>query len=324
MVDELVKQLLEAGVHFGHQTRRWNPKMKRFIFGERSGIYIIDLQKTSEYLRAAQEFIKDIAAQGGKILFVGTKKQAQLIIEDEAKKAEMYFVKNRWLGGLLTNFQTVRKSIDKLNKIEQMKADGVWDNLKKKEVSTLSKERDKLLFNLGGIRDMNDLPSIVFIVDPRKEEIAIREARKLHIPIVAILDTNCDPDMVDYPIPGNDDALKSIRLITSLITKSILEGKNEFLTGKKSSVQGEGDEDSGAVEGSGTVEGSGAVEGSGTVEDSGAVEGSGTVEDSGAVESSDAVEEPAASVDQPKENSVEVETKDEPKPDDNASQPDAQ
>ena len=248
MVDELIKQLLEAGVHFGHQTRRWNPKMKKYIFGERSGIYIIDLQKTSENLKIAQEFSKDVAARGGKILFVGTKKQAQLIIEDEAQKAGMYFVKNRWLGGLLTNFQTVRKSVDKLNKIEQMKTDGVWENLKKKETSRLSKEREKLLFNLGGIREMNQLPDIVFIVDPKKEEIAVKEARKLNIPIIAIIDTNCDPDLIDYPIPGNDDALKSVRLITSLIAQSIVEGRREFKTGESISGDDAGQEEQTSAE----------------------------------------------------------------------------
>ena len=228
MVSDLIKQLLEAGVHFGHQTRRWNPKMKRFIFGERSSIYIIDLEKTVECLNAARDFLKDIASKGGKILFVGTKKQAQDIIIETAQKNGMYYVINRWSGGLMTNFQTVKKSISRLNEIERMHQDGVLENLSKKEVAHLNKEKEKLIFNFGGIRDMKGAPQAVFIVDPKREEIAVQEARKLNIPIAAIIDTNCDPDEIDYPIPGNDDALKSIRLICSLICESVEEGAKEF------------------------------------------------------------------------------------------------
>ena len=230
MVDELIKEMLESGVHFGHQTRRWNPKMKKFIFGQRSGIYIIDLEKTAACLVEARNFLKDTAAKGGRILFIGTKKQAQMIIEDEAKKADMYYIKNRWLGGLLTNFQTIRKSIERLNAIDRMKEDGTWENLKKKETSRLDKEAAKLLRDLGGIREMRSLPEAIFVVDPKKETIAIKEAQKLGIPIVAIIDTNCNPDDVNYPIPGNDDALKSVRLLTSLAAESVRQGRNMFAT----------------------------------------------------------------------------------------------
>ncbi len=230
MVEELIKQLLEAGVHFGHQTKRWNPKMRKFIFGQRSGIYIIDLEKTAECLVKARDFMRDLAAKGGNVLFVGTKKQAQMIIEDTAKKTKMFYVVNRWLGGLLTNFQTVRQSIERLNEIEKMEQDGTWENLKKKETSNLTKIKQKLLRDLGGIRDMHGLPSVIFLVDPKKEEIAVNEARKLGIPIVGIIDTNSDPDRIDYPIPGNDDALKSISFLASYVTEGILEGQKEYLT----------------------------------------------------------------------------------------------
>jgi len=229
MVEDLIKELLAAGVHFGHQTKRWNPKMKKFIFGQRSGIYIIDLEKTVHRLNLARDFARDIAAKGGKILFIGTKKQSQSVIEEEAVKSEMFFIKNRWSGGLLTNFQTVRKSLDRLKEIEQMKETGTWENLKKKEIARLTKEKDKLLFNFGGIREMKGMPQAIFVVDPKKEEIAVREAYKLGVPIVGIVDTNCDPEMIDYPIPGNDDALKSIRIITTLIAESIREGVKEFI-----------------------------------------------------------------------------------------------
>lgn len=240
MIDELIKQLLEAGVHFGHQTKRWCPKMKKYIFGQRSGIYIIDLEKTLQCLNTARDFMRDITARGGKVLFIGTKKQAQMIIEEEAVKSEMFYVRNRWSGGLLTNFQTVRKSLDRLREIERMQENGIWENLKKKEIASLTKEREKLLFNFGGIREMKDMPQAVFIVDTKKEEIAVREAHKLGIPIIAIIDTNCDPDLITYPIPGNDDALKAIRVITSLIAESVREGCKEFLTSetvKKQSAQ---------------------------------------------------------------------------------------
>src|SRR5262245_5198358 len=192
MVEELIRKLLEAGVHFGHQTKRWNPKMKRFIFGERSGIYIIDLEKTVEHLNRARDFLKDLASKGGRILFVGTKKQAQQIIEEEAKRCDMFYVTYRWLGGLLTNYQTVRKSVERLNEIERMQNDpAIWGNLTKKETANLGKERDRLLRDLGGIREMRDLPKAIYIVDPKKEEIAVREAIKLGIPIIGLVDTNC-------------------------------------------------------------------------------------------------------------------------------------
>lgn len=228
MVEDLIKRLLEAGVHFGHQTKRWNPKMKKFIFGQRSGIYIIDLEKTVECLNAASEAIKDIASKGGKVLFVGTKKQAQMIVEAQGKRADMSFVRNRWPGGLLTNFQTVKNSLGRLSEIEKMEIDGTWENLKKKETARLSKEKEKLLINFGGIREMKKMPELVVIVDPKREEIAVKEAKKLNIPIIAIIDTNCDPDLIDYPIPGNDDALKSVNILLTILCDNILEGKREF------------------------------------------------------------------------------------------------
>lgn len=229
MPDEILKKLLECGVHFGHQTRRWNPKMKKFIFGARNGIYIIDLEKTVVYLNTARDYARTIAMGGGSILFVGTKKQAKDVIESEAKRAEMPYISNRWMGGLLTNYQTVRKSLGKLQKIEKMAEDGVMENLKKKEVSQLNKVKEKLLRDLGGIRDMKELPKAIFVVDPKREDIAIKEARRLNIPVVALIDTNCDPDFIDYPIPGNDDALKSVRYITSIIADGIIEGRKEYL-----------------------------------------------------------------------------------------------
>ncbi|MFP4472462.1 MAG: 30S ribosomal protein S2 [Candidatus Omnitrophota bacterium] len=228
MPSEVIKTLLECGVHFGHQTRRWNPKMKRFIFGERSGIYIIDLEKTEERLSAAKEFVKNVAAGGGNVLFIGTKKQAQDVIETEARRAEMPFINNRWMGGLLTNFVTVRQSVSKLRRIEAMSEDGTLENLKKKEVVTINKNKEKLLRDLDGIRDMEKLPDAVFIIDTRREEIAVKEADRLGIPIVALIDTNCDPDLITYPVPGNDDALKSIRFIASTISDSIIEGRKQF------------------------------------------------------------------------------------------------
>ena len=230
MAEELIKKLLESGVHFGHQTKRWNPKMKKFIFGERSGIYIIDLEKTIEYLNQARDFIYEIAAKGGNILFVGTKKQAQEVVEEAAKKSGMFFVKNRWLGGLLTNFQTVKKSVERLKSIEKMSENGIFEKLTKKEIARLTKEKDKLLKDLNGIRSMGGLPQAIFVIDSKKEEIAVKEANKLGIPVIGLIDTNCDPDVIDFPVPGNDDALKSIRLIAFLIVDSILEGRKQFLT----------------------------------------------------------------------------------------------
>lgn len=220
-----IKELLEAGVHFGHQVKRWHPKMKKYIFGERNGIYIIDLQKTLKGLEDAYNFIKDIASTGTPVLFVGTKKQSQDAIHEEAIRAGAFFVNQRWLGGMLTNFSTIKKSIEKLKKIETMKEDGTFDLLPKKEVAGIEKERTKLDKNLSGIKDMTALPGAVFIVDPKKERIAVAEARKLSIPIVAIVDTNCDPDEIDHVIPGNDDAIRAIKLISSKMANAVLEGK---------------------------------------------------------------------------------------------------
>ena len=220
-----IKQLLEAGVHFGHHTRRWNPKMAEYIFTERNGIYIIDLQKTVKKIEDAYMFVRDIAADGGNVLFVGTKKQAQDAIKEEAERCEMYYVNVRWLGGMLTNFKTIKKSIQKLNNLNKMAEDGTFDLLPKKEVASLQKEMADLEKNLGGIKSMKGLPSCIFIVDPKKEKNAVDEARKLGIPVVAIVDTNCDPDEVDYVIPGNDDAIRAIKLIASTLADAVLEGK---------------------------------------------------------------------------------------------------
>ena len=220
-----MKQLLEAGVHFGHQTRRWNPKMAQYIFTERNGIYIIDLQKTVRKIDEAYMFVRNLALEGKSILFVGTKTQAQESIEAEAKRCGMYFVNNRWLGGTLTNFRTIQTRIKKLNEIDKMEKDGQFDVLPKKEVIKLCAEREKLLKNLGGIREMKKLPGALFVVDPRKEHIAVTEARILGIPIVAIVDTNCDPDEIDYVIPGNDDAIRAVKLIAGKLADAVLEGK---------------------------------------------------------------------------------------------------
>ncbi len=233
MATELIKKLLEAGVHFGHQSRRWNPKMKRFIFGERGGIYIIDLEKTVDRLTSARDAIRDIAAKGGKILFVGTKKQAQQVIEEEALRCDMYYVKNRWMGGLLTNLETVKKSVRKLIDIEKMETNGTINRLTKKEASLLMKEKERLIRDLGGIREMGVVPQAIFIVDTKKEEIAVAEANRLGIPVFGLIDTNSDPDLIQYPIPGNDDAVKSIKFVTSLMVDSVLEGRREFSAGKK-------------------------------------------------------------------------------------------
>jgi small subunit ribosomal protein S2 len=220
-----MKELLEAGVHFGHQAKRWNPKMKKYIFGERNGIYIIDLQKTLKLFKEAYEFVRTQAGQGKDLLFVGTKKQAQDAITEEAKRCGMYYVSNRWLGGMLTNFATVKKSIDRLKKIEKMKEDGTYEKLTKKEVAGLEKERIKLEKVLVGIKTMPDLPSMLFVIDPRNEQIAVQEANRLGIPVVAVVDTNCDPDNIDYVIPGNDDAIRAIRLMASKVADAVIEGR---------------------------------------------------------------------------------------------------
>lgn len=220
-----MKQLLEAGVHFGHQTRRWNPKMEPYIFTERNGIYIIDLQKTVKKIEKAYEFVRQLAADGGNILFVGTKKQAQDSVYEEATRSGMFYVNQRWLGGTLTNFKTIRKRINRLNEIETMEEDGTFDVLPKKETINLIREKDRLLKFLGGIRDMDKLPDAIFVIDPRKENIAIAEARKLNIPIIGIVDTNCDPDEIDHIIPANDDAIRAVRLLTSKMADAVIEGR---------------------------------------------------------------------------------------------------
>ena len=219
-----MKELLEAGVHFGHQTKRWNPKMKEFIFGERNGIYIIDLQKTLKMFKEASKFVQDLAAEGRIILFVGTKRQAQDAIAEEAQRCSMFYVNQRWLGGLLTNWVTVQKSVKRLKELDEMATDGRYDLLPKKKVIKLERERKHLQANLAGIKNMTRLPDAIFVIDSNKEQIAVREARKLGIPVVAVVDTNCDPSEVDYVIPGNDDALRAIRLFTSKISESIAEG----------------------------------------------------------------------------------------------------
>lgn len=220
-----MKQLLEAGVHFGHQTRRWNPKMKKYIFTERNGIYIIDLQKTVKKVEEAYNFVKQISEEGGKVLFVGTKKQAQESVKAEAERAGQFYVNQRWLGGILTNYKTISKRIKRISEIEKMEEDGLFEVLPKKEVVELKKEYDRLIKFLGGIRDMKSMPQALFVVDPRKERNAIAEARKLNIPIVGIVDTNCDPDEIDYVIPANDDAIRAVKLLTVKMADAILEGQ---------------------------------------------------------------------------------------------------
>jgi small subunit ribosomal protein S2 len=231
-----MKELLEAGVHFGHQTKRWNPKMKPYIFGARNGIYIVDLQKTVRMFKTAYDFIIDTTAAGKSVLFVGTKKQARESIYEEANRCEMFYVHNRWLGGMLTNFQTIKKSIDRLNYLNEIMNDGSINLFPKKERLKLEKERVKLDANLGGIRNMNQIPGALFVIDPKNEAIAVREGQRLNIPIVAIVDTNCDPDHIDYAIPGNDDAIRSIRLITSRIADACVEGRERLVEKRRADV----------------------------------------------------------------------------------------
>ena len=226
-----MKELLEAGVHFGHQSRRWNPKMAPYIFAERNGIYIIDLQKTLRYLQTAYEFVQDVAARGGAVLFVGTKKQTQETVAEEAARCQMFHVNHRWLGGMLTNYETIRRSINRLTKIEDDEANGVFEQLPKKEVMSLRREKMKLDNNLAGIKTMGKLPEAVIITDTRKEHIAVKEANKLGVPVVAIVDTNCDPDPIDYPIPANDDAIRAIKLICSILATAVIEGRASALEG---------------------------------------------------------------------------------------------
>ena len=226
MSEVTMKQLLEAGVHFGHQTSRWNPKMKPYIFGARNGIYIIDLQQTVRMFKDAYAFVRDLAAEGGTVLFVGTKKQAQDAIREEAERCGMFYVMNRWLGGMLTNFQTIKQSIDRLRKLDEtLESPAMSEALTKKEMIHVRRERDKLVASLGGIKNMKKLPDAVFVVDPKKEEIAVKEANKLGIPVVSAVDTNCDPDVIDYKIPGNDDAIRAIRLFCTAVADAVLEGK---------------------------------------------------------------------------------------------------
>ncbi|MEW6272368.1 MAG: 30S ribosomal protein S2 [Thermodesulfobacteriota bacterium] len=239
MPEPTMKQLLEAGVHFGHQTSRWNPKMKRYIFGARNGIYIIDLQQTVKMFRDVYREVRELAASGGVILFVGTKKQAQEPIREEAERCGQFYVNNRWLGGMLTNFQTIKASIDRLKKLEEMLADpATQERYTKKEILNYSRELEKLMSSLGGIKNMRKLPDAIFVIDPKKEEIAVKEANKLGIPVIAVVDTNCDPEVVDYKIPGNDDAIRAIRLFCSSIADAIIEGRQEF----EERLRGQGEE----------------------------------------------------------------------------------
>jgi small subunit ribosomal protein S2 len=243
-----MKELLEAGVHFGHQTKRWNPKMQKYIFGERNGIYIIDLQKTLKKFREAYAFVRDLAAGGGTVLFVGTKKQAQETVFEEASRCGMFYVNQRWLGGTLTNFTTIRKSIARLKRLEEMRDTGEYERLPKKEALELERERQKLEKALVGIKTMEQLPSAVFIVDPRKEAIAVAEAQRLGISIVAIVDTNCDPTGIDYPIPGNDDAIRAVRLIASRIADALNEGRGTLAKDEEEGQEGAQDEGGGELD----------------------------------------------------------------------------
>ncbi len=235
-----IKDLLEAGVHFGHQTKRWNPKMKPYIFGERNGIYIIDLGKTARLFREAEDFLTNISADGGTVLFVGTKRQAQDAVAEEAQRCGMHFVNQRWLGGLLTNFTTIQRSLGRLRELEGMSTDGRYESLSKKEVASIEKEKRKIQKNLDGIRHMAKLPDAVFVIDTKKEKIAVDEARKLKIPVIGVVDTNCDPDDVDFVIPGNDDALRAIRLFTSKVAEAVLSGRGMRESAHAEAPEGEG------------------------------------------------------------------------------------
>lgn len=228
----IIKDLLESGVHFGHETNRWNPKMKKYIFGAKNGIYIVDLEQTATALEKARNFLKSVASSGGGVLFVGTKKQAQDIVKEDASRCGMFYVNHRWLGGMLTNFQTIKKSIKRLCEIERIKEDGTMAKLSKKEASKLTKEMYKLNKNLEGVRDMEKLPKVIFVIDAKREEIAVKEAKVLGIPVVGLVDTNSDPDLITYVIPGNDDAIRSIKLITGLIADSVLAGREDFAAGE--------------------------------------------------------------------------------------------
>ncbi|MGQ9500412.1 MAG: 30S ribosomal protein S2 [Dissulfurimicrobium sp.] len=242
-----MKHLLEAGVHFGHQTRRWNPKMKPYIFGARNGIYIIDLQKTVKFFKIAYDFVTNLAETGGSLLFVGTKKQAQDAVAEEATRCEMPYVNNRWLGGTLTNFSTIQKRIEKLKHLDTIFEDGSIEKFPKKEILQMNRLREKLTLNIGGIKNMTTLPSALFIVDPNEEEIAVKEAKKLNIPVIAIVDTNCDPDGIDYIIPGNDDAIRAIRLITAKIADAVIEGRQRLIEAQQAASDKAITEDKGEV-----------------------------------------------------------------------------
>ncbi|MCP2520688.1 30S ribosomal protein S2 [Candidatus Aminicenantes bacterium AC-335-A11] len=254
MVTVTMKELLEAGVHFGHQTRRWNPKMKEYIFGKRNGIYIIDLQKTIKIFKEALQFVTEQVKQGKEVLFVGTKKQAQEIVKQQAERCESFYVNQRWLGGLLTNFNVVRRSVEKLLELEEMKEDGRWDLLSKKEQSRMEKVYRKLTKNVGGIKNMIELPGVLFVIDAAKEQIAISEAQKLGIPIVAVVDTNGNPENIDYPIPGNDDAVRAIELFASKIADAIIEGKKQRITEQIEQTTAQETEESESKEEAATVE----------------------------------------------------------------------
>lgn len=236
-----MKELLEAGVHFGHQTRRWNPKMKKYIFIERNGIYIVDLQKTLKCMTEAEKGVKQAVSDGGTVLFVGTKKQAKDVIAEEAERCGMYYVTERWLGGMMTNFQTIRSNIKRLKDLDQMVADGTMERLSKKEQSRLEKERTRLERTFRGIKEMRGLPKLVFVVDTKKEKIAVSEANRLGIPVVGIVDTNSDPDVIDYPLPGNDDAIRAIRLFARMVSESVIEAKGEVSEGDQATGKGEGE-----------------------------------------------------------------------------------
>jgi small subunit ribosomal protein S2 len=252
MANISMKELLEAGVHFGHQNRRWNPKMKKFIFGSRNGIYIIDLQKTLKKFKEASNYVTEVVQKGGNVLFVGTKRQAQDAIQEEARRCGMFFINTRWLGGTLTNFKTIRRSIEKLKKYEAMETDGSYDEFTKKEIVNIEKKRDKLNHVLEGIKDMNKLPDLVFVVDPNREKIAVAEANKLGIPVMAIVDTNCDPDPVDYIIPGNDDAIRAVKLFSSKIASCVLEGIEYRNAAKEEATQMQADQEIVPAEDNGT------------------------------------------------------------------------
>jgi small subunit ribosomal protein S2 len=259
MADITMKELLEAGVHFGHETKRWDPRMKPYIFGARNGIYIIDLQKTVQLFKEVYHFVRDLAARGESVLFVGTKKQAQESISEEATRCNMFFVNHRWLGGMLTNFQTIKKSIDRLKKLEAMKSEEIYNLLPKKEILELEKERIRLDRSLGGIKNMDRLPGTIFIVDPKKEKIAIQEARKIGIPSIGIVDTNCNPEEVDYILPGNDDAIRAIRLFATKIADAVVEGRQIYE--KQLQTEGAKAEKAEQIGPSGAIEGEDAPEG---------------------------------------------------------------